>query len=253
MQGYGEADSNKTIPIEIGLRHMRDNIISYFDMCLREGTSLQRGMNFRLRGHHSVILMSVRENSPYRDRIEEDGAVLIYEGHDVPKTADNPEPKRVDQPEFLPGGGLTENGKFHRAAQDFKVGKKGADVVRVYEKIKKGIWSDNGFFHLIDSWQEADENRTVFKFKLVAVEVDEEQVMPVANQEAEYKHTRIIPTHVKLEVWKRDAGKCVECGSADNLHFDHIIPYAKGGTSLSARNIQLLCGRHNLAKRDKIQ
>ena len=32
---------------------MRGNIISYFDMCQMEGTSLQRGMNFRLRGRHS--------------------------------------------------------------------------------------------------------------------------------------------------------------------------------------------------------
>jgi hypothetical protein len=38
---------------------MRDNIISYMDMCQREGSSLQRGMNFRLRGRHSVTLMSV--------------------------------------------------------------------------------------------------------------------------------------------------------------------------------------------------
>ena len=38
---------------------MRDNIIAYMDMCQREGASLQRGMNFRLRGRHSVILISV--------------------------------------------------------------------------------------------------------------------------------------------------------------------------------------------------
>jgi 5-methylcytosine-specific restriction endonuclease McrA len=58
---------------------------------------------------------------------------------------------------------------------------------------------------------------------------------------------------VKLEVWKRDKGKCIQCGSTDNLHFDHILPFSKGGTSLTAENIQLLCARHNLQKRDKIQ
>ena len=66
-------------------------------------------------------------------------------------------------------------------------------------------------------------------------------------------HARIIPAHVKLEVWKRDKGRCVQCGSQDNLHFDHIIPYSKGGSSLVAENIQLLCARHNLKKRDKIE
>ena len=66
-------------------------------------------------------------------------------------------------------------------------------------------------------------------------------------------HNRMIPTSVKLDVWKRDKGQCTQCGSKDNLHFDHILPYSKGGTSLKAENIQLLCARHNLQKRDKIQ
>ena len=64
---------------------MSDNVIPYTAMCLREGTSLQRGMNFGLGGSHSVILMSIRRNAPYRDRLEEGGTILIYEGHDQPK------------------------------------------------------------------------------------------------------------------------------------------------------------------------
>lgn len=66
-------------------------------------------------------------------------------------------------------------------------------------------------------------------------------------------HTRVIPSAVKLEVWKRDGGKCTICQSHDNLHFDHIIPYSLGGTSLDAKNIQLLCARHNSQKRDRIE
>ncbi len=61
-------------------------IIPYLEMCRREGTSLQRGMNFRLGGRHSVILMSRRPDAPYSDRVEEDGTVLIYEGHDAANT-----------------------------------------------------------------------------------------------------------------------------------------------------------------------
>jgi 5-methylcytosine-specific restriction endonuclease McrA len=63
----------------------------------------------------------------------------------------------------------------------------------------------------------------------------------------------MIPSHIKREVWKRDKGCCVLGGSKDNLHFDHIIPYSKGGSSLLEENIQLLCARHNLRKRDKIE
>lgn len=64
--------------------------------------------------------------------------------------------------------------------------------------------------------------------------------------------SRIIPTSVKLEVWARDGGRCVTCGATDELHFDHIVPFSKGGTSSKAENIQLLCARHNLSKSAKI-
>lgn len=60
-----------------------------------------------------------------------------------------------------------------------------------------------------------------------------------------------IPESVKLLVYTRDEGKCVRCGSMENLHFDHIIPVSKGGGN-SESNIQLLCDYCNLQKSDKI-
>jgi hypothetical protein len=230
-----------------------NEILSYFDMCQRESTSLQRGMNFRLHGGHSVLLMSVRPNSPYQDEVQEDGAVLIYEGHDCPRTQGTLDTKSLDQPEFLPGGGPTENGKFHRAAQDFKAGKKAPDLVRVYEKLRKGIWGYNGFFHLVDSWKQAEGKRDVFKFRFEAIEEVQGDSAAVDASFQVTKHRRIIPTHVKLEVWKRDSGKCTKCGATDDLHFDHILPYSKGGTSLKSENVQLLCARHNLQKSAHIE
>jgi hypothetical protein len=227
-----------------------NNILSYIEMCRREGASLQQGMNFGLGGNHSVILMSVRPNAPYRDRLADGGTTLVYEGHDYPKGSSTPDPKVVDQPEHFPSGGLTQNGKFHRAAQSFKRGECAPERVRVYEKIRPGIWSYNGVFHLIDSWLEPDDHRKVFKFRLVAVEGEEDLSSPV-RQDAERR--RLIPTQIKLEVWKRDGGKCAMCGSTDELHFDHIVPFSKGGTSLTAANVQLLCARHNIEKRDRIE
>ena len=64
---------------------MANEIISYLEMCSREGTSLQHGMNIGLGGNHSVVLMSIRPNAPYRDRLEDEGTSLIYEGHDEPQ------------------------------------------------------------------------------------------------------------------------------------------------------------------------
>ncbi len=229
---------------------MSDNIISYIEMCRREGLSLQQGMNFGIGGNHSVILMSVRPNAPYRDRLEDSGTTLIYEGHDMPKSASCPNPKLVDQPLKYPSGTPTQNGKFYVAAQGAKSGKRTPERVRVYEKIRPGIWSYNGVFHLVDSWIEKDNLREVCKFKLIAVEGEENFEQPVRiNAE----RRRVIPTSVKLEVWKRDGGKCSICGATNELHFDHIVPFAKGGTSLTAANVQLLCARHNLAKSDRIE
>ena len=64
---------------------MANEIISYLEMCSPEGTSLQRVMNFGLGGDHSVVLIFVRPNAPYRDRLEDEGTTLIYEGHDEPQ------------------------------------------------------------------------------------------------------------------------------------------------------------------------
>ena len=89
----------------------------------------------------------------------------------------------------------------------------------------------------------------MFKFKLKGIN---EGMDFSPNEIIKSDQRRIIPTNVKLEVWKRDSGKCAVCGATDELHFDHIIPFSKGGTSLRAENIQLLCARHNLEKRDNI-
>lgn len=225
-----------------------NEIISYQEMCYREGLSLQRGMNYKVRGNNSIFLMSVRPNAPYRDKFEDDGVTIIYEGHDVPKSKLNAKPKEIDQEEYSVTGNLTENGKFYQAALDYKKKLREAELIKVYEKIKPGIWSFNGVFELIDAWKEKVENRFVFKFKIVATDVE-----LLGNGKSEKVITRLIPTDVKREVWKRDGGKCVMCQANDNLHFDHIIPYSKGGASDTKDNIQLLCGRHNIQKSNKIQ
>lgn len=227
------------------------DIISYLDMSNAEGVNLQRGMNFRLGGKTSIILMSVRTNAPYADRIEDNGRTLIYEGHDIPRHWSPNNPKTVDQPMRYPGGSPTQNGLFYEAAIQAKNGKRKPEKVRVYEKIREGIWVYNGVFELIDSWIQPSDGRNVFKFKLVLS--DDQEAMNAAELAATIEHSRMIPSSVKQEVWKRDGGKCAICGSKQNLHFDHIIPFSKGGSSLVADNIQLLCAVHNLAKKDRIE
>ena len=60
-----------------------------------------------------------------------------------------------------------------------------------------------------------------------------------------------IPEAIRAEVWRRDQGRCVNCGSKENLHFDHIIPVSRGGGT-SPKNLQLLCQSCNFTKGAKI-
>ncbi|MDE3170804.1 MAG: HNH endonuclease [Acidobacteriota bacterium] len=206
-------------------------------------------MNFHLAGRMSVILMSTRRGAPYADQVKDSGRTLIYEGHDVPQSKHDLDPKTIDQPEIYPSGRPTQNGLFFEAAVRVARGGHAPELVKVYEKIHNGVWVFDGIFELVDAWKESANGRMVFKFKLHLAE-NSPAGEYVSNDEL--PHNRLIPSTVKLEVWKRDKGKCVLCGSRENLHFDHIIPFSLGGSSLLEKNIQLLCAKHNLQKHDKI-
>jgi 5-methylcytosine-specific restriction endonuclease McrA len=55
-----------------------------------------------------------------------------------------------------------------------------------------------------------------------------------------------------VRVLIRDGNKCRLCGlvvTGDDIHFDHIKPWKKGGETI-LENIQVLCAKHNLAKGD---
>lgn len=232
------------------MKKIQDDILSYREMCDIENVqTLQRGMNFRLNPSYSVILMSQRSNAPYQDKIHDDGLTIEYEGHDVSKKAYDHNPKNEDQPDKLPSGRLTQNGLFIKAVIDFKKDKTTSELVKVYEKVFPGVWSLKGFFDLIDYKIVHDGKRNVFRYILRLSDREEATDLTLEKME----HTRLIPSDVKREVWKRDGGKCVICGNTKNLHFDHDVPFSRGGTSLSVKNVRLLCMKHNLQKSDKIE
>lgn len=241
-------------------------IISYPDMVQREGIALQKGMNFRVRAGaagYSIILMSVRRGAPYQDKWHDESnsgphaGMLEYEGHDVIRHRDaGIDPKAVDQPMQLPGGALTENGKFFQAALGAKAGQIEPEIVQVYEKIASGIWCDRGRYSLVDAEikvvpvrPESTQTRKVFRFFLRPTSTPD---VRTREDLRELAISRQIPTAVKVAVWKRDQGRCVMCGRTDNLHFDHDVPYSRGGSSITIENVRLLCARHNLEKSDRI-
>ena len=76
-------------------------------------------------------------------------------------------------------------------------------------------------------------------------------VAPAAPLPYERTSRTPIPEAVRGEVWRRDGGRCVQCGANANLQFDHVIPVARGGATTAA-NLQLLCQPCNGAKGKRI-
>jgi ribosomal protein L7/L12 len=72
---------------------------------------------------------------------------------------------------------------------------------------------------------------------------------PTARQTSPVRQP--VPERVRHEVWRRDQGRCVDCGSRERLEFDHIIPISKGGSN-TARNIELRCEPCNRRKAARI-
>jgi len=83
--------------------------------------------------------------------------------------------------------------------------------------------------------------------------VIEPEYIPLEERgdESEPRPDRYISPDVKINVWRRDSGKCSTCGTKEKLEYDHIIPVSKGGSN-TERNIQLLCEKCNREKAARI-
>jgi len=69
---------------------------------------------------------------------------------------------------------------------------------------------------------------------------------------------RHIPAATRDAVFARDKGRCTyvgrtgeRCDATHNLQIDHVVPYARGGTS-SIENLRLLCARHNKIEAERV-
>lgn len=76
-------------------------------------------------------------------------------------------------------------------------------------------------------------------------------VSGMPSVEAPKPRREAIPRAVQREVWQRDGGRCVECGTKEKLCFDHIVPFSRGGSN-TVRNLQLLCEACNGSKGNRI-
>ena len=136
--------------------------------------------------------------------------------------------------------------------KDFIIENKHAIKERVQfyqeQKAKEEEWARR---ELIDAEKERIKQEILEKRRIREIK---KQAMAELREEGIIEEARTrepIPQEVQDAVWRRDGGRCVKCGSQENLEFDHIIPFSKGGSN-TIRNIQLLCEKCNRSKSNKI-
>jgi hypothetical protein len=84
-------------------------------------------------------------------------------------------------------------------------------------------------------------------------EIELQQNNLIKIQEKDIVHhltKRNISSRLKVQVLMKDGNKCKLCGitvTGENIHFDHIKPWSKGGETI-LENLQVLCAEHNIAK-----
>lgn len=100
-------------------------------------------------------------------------------------------------------------------------------------------------------WYKENKLPDDLKLKKELEELDKEIEALDKEFDGSDNRVRHISQDVKDKVWNRDGGQCIQCGNNQNIEFDHIIPFSKGGSN-TYRNIQLLCQDCNRQKSDSI-
>ena len=121
------------------------------------------------------------------------------------------------------------------------------------------IYSTHQYLSKFGTWRKALEafvefiNTTDDQSMEIVIPETQEEISEVAQEkEIIFKHkTKRNPSErLKVQVLMRDGNKCRLCGitvTGENIHFDHILAWSKGGETV-LENIQVLCALHNLAK-----
>lgn len=107
-------------------------------------------------------------------------------------------------------------------------------------------WAFEGRIYWEDSWLSDDDVLALVRDRERRAQRTLERAHAALAGHGE-RRREPIPRGVRLAVFERDGGRCVECGSAFDIQYDHVIPLSLGGAS-TAENLQILCAPCNQAK-----
>lgn len=127
-----------------------------------------------------------------------------------------------------------------------------------YDEVKKPLskYSSSTYENRFGTWRKALEAFVEFinTDNDKNQEAENEEITPEIVHEIEpvfnHKTKRMPSERLKVQVLMRDGNKCRLCGitvTGENIHFDHILAWSKGGETV-LENLQILCAPHNLAK-----
>jgi hypothetical protein len=158
---------------------------------------------------------------------------------------------------YLPGEITTYYGEY---TSDGKINFLNLANKYLEETLDKIIYYNNNIYYINNNETKYNDNqiKVILENNLIK-ELEEFKKKEKQNEIfKEYllnENTKIvrqpIPEEIKQAVWLRDEGKCVYCGLKENLQYDHIIPFSKGGNN-TIDNLQILCESCNKKKSNKI-
>lgn len=137
------------------------------------------------------------------------------------------------------------SGRRFRALQEHQ----GSEPVALYDAGRRRYWLFEDRVYWEDDGLGAADVRALVREREQRTRrrLERAHAVAAADPADPQPRRRAIPRELRIAVWRRDGGACVECGSRFDLQYDHVIPLALGGAS-TLENLQVLCAPCNRRK-----
>lgn len=104
-------------------------------------------------------------------------------------------------------------------------------AVLILQEPGRALWAVGGDFYWDSDCHSADEIELLVWDRARRKDARVERLRKIKARpiDAAKRRRERIPDDSRAFVWSRDGGTCARCGSDEDLQFDHIVPFAKGG------------------------